>query len=682
MINKFTLGKPFKKFFLNSLFKLINKKSFFIYNQRSIVIYKIIKVNSKTPILKKWKTIIINSRIVLLAFSPDTNFIYIYDLNQNLRIYNSKTYKRIRILFLDMNLVFLRKSIVADHILYIVHTTHVSSDFSLSPFKKSYLAIINLDECKYVNIIQLKNLWFYENSINFVNNEKILITVDSDQIIILDFNWNSQTIYKKILYNKIEICSVSSHFELLLIGDRNGFLNLFEFDFNKNIFSKYPNSNHSNLLFLRKTKTWYFHHRICLMFFLRKEEIIINFFGFLEIIHLNYKSEKKNKIKIIQNEKSCVIDLILFKKLDKILIATPNTLLFYNKNLYKSKIHSFHISNLINFFVRERTSTKQKNFNLKIFPLLLVSNSFFLLLGPENNFQFINVDQKIINFNLLINTCFKNLIYAEKKAQTFESDAVGKYIICLNNIKFTEIAKKAEIFPNFSTLIGHIGLKFKSFHFVNKQSHLSIDRKGNRIAAILNDSYVKVWDSKLFTYEKSESISITVFSNKTVSAISISDDGSFLVLAFFNIITIWQLYPEIKKLKSFSLEIDYSVHILKFLSINGEKKIIICSLNEVSLFNMETFTLTWKLKIKILEILTDKWSDIFMIKTKYISTISCKITETIVIFESSSPIPLITVNPMMFFNTNIISFCFSYFNNNKKSLIYLDSFFTVNKLLF
>jgi len=314
--------------------------------------------------------------------------------------------------------------------------------------------------------------------------------------------------------------------------------------------------------------------------------------------------------------------------------------------------------------------------------LLLVSNSFFLLLGPENNFQFINVDQKLINFNLLIKTCFKNLLYAEQKAQTFECDAVGKYIICLNNLNFTENANKPEISSNFSTLIGHIGLKFKSFYFVNKQSHLSIDRKGKRIATVLNDSYIKVWDSKLFTCEKSESIRITLFSNKKISAISISDDGSFLVLALFNVITIWQLYPKIKKLKSFSLEIDHPVHILKFLSINGKRKIILCSLNEVSLFSMETFTLTWKLKIKVLEILTDKWSDIFMIKTKYISTISCKIIETIVIFESASPIPLITINPMMFLNTNILSFCFSYFNNNKKSLIYLDSLFMVNKLLF
>jgi hypothetical protein len=682
MINKFTLGNPFKKLFLNNLIKLINKKSFFIYDQRSVVIYKIIKTNSNSPFLKKWKTIIINSRILFLTFSPDGKFIYIYDLNQNLRIYNSKTYKRMRVFFLNINLIFLKKSILADHIIYIVHTTHTSSEFSLSSLKKFYLAIINLDECKYVNIIQLKNLWFHENSINFVKNEKILIIVDCDQINILDFNWNYQTIYKKILFNRIEICSVSSHLELLLIGDRNGFLNLFEFDFSKNIFSKNLTSNHSNILCLKKTKIWYFHHCICLMFFLKKEEIIINFFGFLEIIHLNYKIEKKNKIKLLQNEKSYVIDLIIIKQLDKILISTSNILFFYNKNFCKSKIHSFQIYNLLNCFTIELNSTEPKRFNLKIFPLLLVSNSFFLLLGPENNFQFINFNKKIINFNLLVKTCFRNILYTEQKVQTFECDAIGKYIFCLNIVNFNQNQIKTDVSSNCSIRYGQTGLRFKSFHFVNKQSHLSIDRKGKRIAVVLNDSYIKIWDSKLFTYEQSKSLRVTLFSNKKISAISISDDGSFLVLAFFNIITIWQIYPKIKKLKSFSLETDHPVHILKFLSINGKRKIVLSSFDELSLFSMETFTLTWKLKMKIFEILTDKWSDIFMVKTKYISTVSCKITETIVIFESSSPIPLVTINPMIFFNTNILSFSFSYFNKKKKSLIYLDSFLMVNKLLF
>nr|UXY87629.1 hypothetical protein CcurKRNrm1_p099 [Cryptomonas curvata] len=683
MINECMLFRPLKINFLNGFLKFINKKNFLIYTKNVIIIYGTKKKYFNIPVLIKKKKIRINSDIVFLTLSSTTGFLYIYDLNHNFRIYSLYSYEKIRTFFLDLNIIFLQRSTLTKHIVYAIHTNYVKSEFPLVPLKKIYLAIINLNECKYVNIIALKNLWFNENSIKFIKKEKIIVIIDGDQINILNFNWNYKKVYKKIIYNQIEICSTVSNLNSLIIGDRNGFLNLFRFSF-KNFCQK--NHKALNLYSITRTKTWKFNESFVLFLFLRKSELFVNLIGSTEIIHLNYKSQKKKKLKILHCKKIFILNIIIINQFDRFLILCPGNLIFFAKNIFKSKIFDIRSLNLIDFFIKQASSILlKKRFNIRLFPLISLSNCFFLLTGPSNSFQLINFSPNLLKLNSLTKDCLKNEIYSiETSFRLLESDALGKTIFFLKNIDFFSNLFKFEANLKRLKFIQHFNLKFKYIHFPKKQFQFCIDRKGEKIAAKLNNFYIKILNINLFKYKKKKSLNFTLFSNKKVTSISMSDNGGLLALGFSNIVTFWKLFPEIKKFKTFSLNIKSLVHILKFLSLYAKEKIIICSSVEILLFNIRTFLPVWKFKFKIMELIIDKWSDLFMIKTKYISTRVQKITETIIIFNSFSPIPLKTLNPMIFFKKSILSFSFSYFSNskNKKSFIFLDSYFTFNKIFF
>jgi hypothetical protein len=675
MINEYRLSRPLKKDFLSGFLKFISKKVFLIYNKRTIKIFQI-KKSYNVPILIKLKKIYINSDIVFLSFSQTKNFVYIYDLNHNFRIYNLYTYKKIRTYFLDINLIFLQKSTLTNDIIYAIHTNYVVSDISLLPNKKTYLAIINLNEYKYVNIFQLKNLWFNERSIRFIKKERVVIIIDGDQINILNFSWNYKKIYKKIAYNRTEICYIVSDFNLIMVGDRNGFLNLFRF-YAKTSFCK---KNCNSIIFsMTKTKSWKFNNIICFMFILKKNELFINLFESSQIIYLNYKSQKKKKIPILNQKKLYILNILIINKSSTFLIATPSDVIFYTKGIYKKKIFDISSLNLLELFNKQLSSISlPKNLNIKLLPILKLSNCFFLLAGPSNNFQLINLSQDLNNFNL-----FENKLYSKKLSfKLLEGDALGKTNFFLKNfnsfssrINFDKSLKKLKLIQNF-------GLKFNYLYFTKKNLQLSIDRKARYIAVKLNNFYVRVLNNNLFIPKKKEFLNVTLFSNKKITALSISDDGSFLALAFFNILTVWELSPYIKKFKTFSINIESSICILKFLALNAREKIVVCSSNKIMLFNLKNRLLVWKYKFKIMELVIDRWSDFFMVKTKYVSAKFQKIIETIVIFDSNSPIPVRILDPMLFFNKSILSFSFSYFTNfkNKKSLIYLDSSFTINKI--
>ena len=678
MISQSILTRPKKKI-LNGFLKLINKKFFLIYNKRLVKIYKIQKKNYNAPVLINLKKIYINSDIIFLTFSQKKNFLYVYDLNHIFRIYTLPTQKKIRTFFLNLNIIFLQKSILTDHIIYALHTNHSMYQHSLISSKKIYLAIINLNECKYVNIIQLKNMWFGENFIKFIKKEKIIVLVDGYQLNILNFSWNYKKIYKKIAYNRIEICSIVSDVNSMIIGDRYGFLSLFRF-FLKN--STARTYDVLNMLSIIKIRSWSLNKIISFIFILKKNEIFVNLYGSVEIIHLNYETQKKKKFKILNRKNLYIVNISIINKFDKLLVVTHSDLILFTKNLCRAKIFDFGSSNLVKFFYEKSSLTLLKKFNVCLIPLLSLSNSFFLFGGPSNSIELIKLNQNLLNFNLLRKNCFRNEINSKPAPfKLLQSDALGKTIFflkesnCLSNLINYEIKlKKFKLIPNF-------GLKFKYLYFTKKEFQLSIDRKGKQIAVKLNNFYIRILSSNLFLAKK-DSLNITLFANKKVTAFSMSDDGIFLALGFSNIVNFWKLFPHVEKLKTFSFDIEFEVCNLKFLSLYAEKKIVIYSSDEILLFNIKTYSLVWKFKFKIIDLVVDKWSNLFMIKTKYISSKFQKINETIVVFDTSSPLPLKILDPRLFSNKSILSFSFSYFSNfsNKKSFIYLDSFFTINKI--
>ena len=683
-MSQYMLSKTLKKSYLYGFVKFLNKNNFLFYNKRSFTIFKMKKKIKNTVILNKRKKILINSDIAYLMISSCASYFYIYDSNRNLRVYSPFTYKKIRTFFLDLNLVFLQKSMLVDNIIYVVHTNYSLSEIYKPTSNKVFLAILNLDECKYVNIIQLKNLWFCENLVKFINNEKIIVVADNDRINILNFDWNNKKIFKKIIINRIEICILISDTTSILIGDRNGFLNLFEFRFSNSL-STDNNFDNLELYTISKSKTWLFNHNICFGFYLKKNEVILNLFGFSEIFHLNFKSQKKKNIQILNKKYLYVVDLIIVSKFDKFLIITPKNLMFYSKSICKIKIFNIQAYRFLNFFDKKWISSKLKNkFQIRLFPLLFLSNCSFLLTSPGNNYQIFTINETPFKSNFIIKNFFKNEIDSKEIGLILEVDALGKRIFYLKNFKSFSTLANSSINLKNSNFVRFIGLQFKYLYFTKKQSQFCIDRKGKQIAVILSDFYIKIRNNFSFTYKKKKNLNITLFCNKKISAISISENGLYLALAYSNVVSIWDLFLEIKRIKTISVDLQDSVYILKFLSMCADSKLIISSYNEIMLFNTKNFSLIWKIKLKIIEISIDKWSDVFIIKTKCISTKAYKITETIVVFNSYSCMPIKIIDPMLFFNKSIMSFSFSYFNNinGKKSLIYLDSSFELNKIFF
>nr|UXY87142.1 hypothetical protein 1634Bnrm1_p102 [Cryptomonas sp.] len=677
-----TLFVNSKKFLYNGMPIILDKRNFIIYTKKNILYYNIPKKKSLVPIFIRSKNFFSKTDILLLHVLPYLNSIVIFDSNKNLRIYCSVSFKLLRNFFFNLYIIYLKKDPFLDNIIYIIQSDYVSYNVSLGSKKHLFFSIVNLDECKTIKLIELKGLWFTENSIQYIEKKKILILIDNDSIVFLDFDWEIKKIFQKKFVHKVEICSISPYLNSLMVGDRRGFLTIYEFKTLEYFETKCLYLNKEVFFYFKKIKSWFLHYSVSSLFRSDENTIVINLFGVPKILYLNFIFLKKKYFRIICRKKFYISNIIGLFGFTKLLISSTDCVIFFNKYDQKINLSKIRILNFVDSFIAEKNNLMNtKIFRLKIFPCLFLSNSSFLLIGPNNIINYFEMEKDSFEFNQFFSN--RRIIekHPEKKAQSFECDAMGRNVYLLfRSFMFRKIISK-KFTPTFTMSIDFSRLHISFFNQINDLWNFSISRNGNLIAVLHNNFHVDILGTNSFT---SKNIAKASFSlNKKISAFSFSNDGFLIILITSDVLILWQFYPNNKKIKSISLDVKTSVNFLKILSGKGNKAII-CTLDEILLFNIETFTLIWKFQIKVLDLAVDKWSDKFIIKAKYISIDYNRIMETVVVFEATCPVPLLSFDPILLFGTNVISFCFSYFhnNNNKKSLVCLDSFLTFHKLFY
>ncbi|AEA38758.1 hypothetial protein (nucleomorph) [Cryptomonas paramecium] len=653
-------------YFSNNLVNFINSNDLIICKKNTLFIYKIRKkMKGRYFFIKIFETSIENDIIFVFSVSK-LNFFVTYDLNKNIRIYDLKTCKIIKVFFLNLNIIFIKNFFFFENIFYILHTGMNVCHFFLDSFTKIHLAILNLTECKYINLLTLKHTWVYRSSINFVNKQS-LIVLDGNQIVFLFFNLKYKKIYKKIINTSNEICFLNIFSKNLLYVNREKKLFLFKV-------KKCMCLDKIHIIHIKKIKKWNFKILICNLVLLN-HNLIVSFYNFTKVIYLCKKYKKrlfalfKTNFSVLKiNQLNCT----------DFLIATNKTFTICNQ------IQTYIIDGtyfLISFFEKKKWFDYKKKIQIEIFPLLLFSNSLCLITDKEYCFYLVNINKTSLNLNFFISNFYKKEWKTGSKMDIV-CDFIGKYIFLLANFCVVKVCTQNNIKRNFNT-IELFNQKSKVFHFNNKNVNFFTDKKGKYIGVKLNSFCVKIWNINIFFPDKNVLSNKKIFSAKKISFCSISDNGLFLVVNFSKIAILWKLYPRLVRIKTFSLHVQSSIFFLKFFP-SSENKLVIYTSSELGIFDLKESSFIWKFKIKVLTLSIDKWNAILAIKTKYLTFKSTEILEAIVLFRQFCPVPIVVIKLHSNIYTPLLLLFFSYLNNfkSKKSIVYIDSLLTFHRFFF
>nr|UXY86721.1 hypothetical protein CparaKRNrm1_p090 [Cryptomonas paramecium] len=650
-------------YFSNNLINFISRNSLIICKKNTFFIYKIRKRTKNRYTFVKILEMSIEIDIIFVFSSSKLSFFIVYDLNKNIRVYDSKTYKLIRMFFLNLNIIFIKNFSFSQDIFYILHTGTSLHHFFLNSFTKIQLAILNLTECKYINLLTLKNTWFYQNSINFINKQRLII-LDSNQIVFLFFNLKYRKLYKKIINTSSEICFLNIFSNSLLYVNRKK--KLFLLRINKCICS--------GKIHIKKIKKWNFKNLICNLVLLY-HNLIIGFYNFKKVIYLS-KKYKKRLFAIFKTNCS-VLKINRLNHTDFLIITNRNFIIC-------NKIQTYNINGayfLISFFEKKKWFDCKKKIQIEIFPLLFFSNSLYLITDKKCYFYLVNINKTLFNLNFFVNNFYKKNLKNESNI-AIVCDLIGKCVFLLIGFSVIKICIQNNIKSgNFNT-IELFGQKSETLHFNNKNVNFFTDKKGKYIGIKLNNFCVKIWNINIFLSNKNIAFKKKVCSSKKISFCSISNDGFFLVVNFSKFVVLWKLHPELMKLKTFLLHVQDPIFFLKFFP-SFEKRLIIYTSSEFGIFDLEKNSFIWKFKIKVLTLSIDNWNTVLAIKTKYLTFKSNEILEAIVLFKLC-PVPIVVVNLHPNIHTSLLLLFFSYLNNSqsKKSIIYIDSLLTFHKFFF
>jgi len=544
----------------------------------------------------------------------------------------------------------------------------VGNEFVIAPLNKKKdnffkLYLLNINEMKFISLLNL-NSYSNDNNLNFIlKNDNFLIIYEKDKILVFTYQETLNKILKYTFYIKREIFSIDILGNTIIFGDEDGCVSILTLS-NKN------SNNCLYISFIRKVKLGNtpilikcFINSFSVLIYLNKKNVLLNLYNyklisdncsFLEFLGklfwLKFCPKKTNLMVLNENLQFFVYSITFFEK---------------KFQIYSPVCHfEFSVKNRVCFYTNK----------IKLYHSSFKSNEIFFLIGCEafkKTSQFANIFPKKTRNNIILPV----------KSSPFFIDSVGRQILLTNKHTIVKLLNSNSILIDFILNTKFLyGKKNNDFIGHSKNLYkLKSSFSGNKIAVLkkkrLFEIFIQKWKGDTFEVKKILKISL----REKCLCFNISKNGDFLILTYASIVQIWRLIPKIEKIFFKRFTFSTIPNYINFFSGNIIRKILISTDEEVFLYDILKNNLIYLLKLKIRQVIFDKWGVNYIILTDSFFSFNIKHYRSYFIFKKETPIPILVISNNFFQEIQFSSITFGWKNKNfnQQSVVLVNSLLNV-----
>lgn len=655
--------------------KWVTNNIFLIILEKLIIISRC----SKTTKTVKFKKLFCHSKICDIEFSLSNKLMIISNRDGCVQTKFRNSLAKFQIFFFNFTLNFFRFESLKKKLIFGSTTFLANENLIFNQQKKNSFMIFNLEEGRFFEIYDLGCFLVGEDTFCQIKSKGILILVIKKNIIFFKINWFSKKICKKKIKNESEILSIKYFSRKLIFLDKNGDIFITE-KLRREKFLKKKGKNFFIPNFLPKKFKISFPRIFSKNFdFCKKNELIINFSFPNFFVKLDLNKKKKKKIKFL-NPKIKFFDIKTNNKNNSSIALTIDFYIFIIKKgfrwiLGKSDIFEGKILSKNSFFFEYQ---KYNKIQFVSFPFL--SKKLYGVFGFDQGYTFLDFRREIKKSKISENFLSKIFPPVLGIKFTIVQDYIGqKIFICCDSSIFKIYTKKTNFIENKN----HYKSFSKNFLKKNKIVCSTIDCLGMTLGLLFKNGEIKIYETRILFKKKEKYQKYLYIKKKNNKIISISKNGFFLGVINLSIITLWQIFPQVKKIHSCDLNFLKKINYFKCFEFENNLKFLICSKKEIGIYDMSKNRMVKKVNLDVLDVELDRWSGKFIVMTKYFFLKENKKKIAFIVFKEFSFVPLIVLDTEKITNNFIIGLKIFYLNDNqRKCFLVTDSLLKFYKIYF
>mmetsp|Transcript_60036 Transcript_60036/g.147629 ORF Transcript_60036/g.147629 Transcript_60036/m.147629 type:complete len:454 (-) Transcript_60036:85-1446(-) len=417
--------------------------------------------------------------------------------------------------------------------------------------------------------------------------------------------------------------------------------------------------------------------------FRKNKTILFNFLEKLKFILFDINFKKKKLVFFFNSKNKNSIAYVSPFSNSQLLIHRSDDVLFLVKEKKRFKILQSDQSQSVDLMVNVHSFSSKQHFNVSLFPIFFSGNFFFVIFGISNLYQILDFKKnklfkKIYNIHkmFLNNTTKINLgFFRATQNFTAKTLVVGYYSMLLKIIINSNCFEKLKIF--FLMIQKNKIIQNKKI-FIEE----NFGSNGKKVAMFFSDGKLKIWNVSSFLSRNSERF--TRMSGKKINCMCFSSNSLFLATSFLRTLIIWKFSFGFQPVNFSTLEFESDICFLKFFSFDKKSFFLVGSKKEIAIWDLIQQSVAFIVKIKVLKIHVDPWSDKYMLVTKFFKTKLNQTNQCIVIFKKDLPVPLTIIDLVFLSKTKLISSCFSYFRkkHTSKSILVIDTLLNIYKIFY